>query len=88
MEIKSQVKHEKKVADPITDVDIPEPKIDQDFDYSPLEKDFREKLRKASINRENAENLLALLRFLNNTLSELKDLKFFCYGPAINGMTT
>ena len=29
-----------------------------------------------------------LLAFLNKNLSELKDLKFFCYGPAINGLTT
>ena len=76
------------MTDPIVEVVVPEPKIDLDFDYTPLEKDFREKLRKTSINRENAENLLALLRFLNSTLSEFKDLKFFCYGPAINGMTT
>ncbi len=67
---------------------IIEPKIEKDFDYSPLEKDFREKLRKTSINRECSENLLELLAFLDKTLRVNQDLKYFCYGPAINGLTT
>jgi hypothetical protein len=47
------IKHEKFVilkSEPV----VIESKIESEFDYSPLEREFREKLRKASINKENA----------------------------------
>lgn len=59
-----------------------------EYDYSPLDKDFQAKLSRACIGSEHALNLLDLLLFLNRTFfTHFKYLKFFYYGPAINGLS-